>query len=46
MLYRNKNAKLVMLKQNGCQLMIGLVENVAKREKKKKKKMKKKKMMI
>ena len=32
MLYRNKNAKLVMLKQNGCQLMIGLVENAAKRK--------------
>ena len=30
MLYRNKNAKLVILKQNGCQLMIGLVENAAK----------------
>ena len=32
MLYRNKNAKLVILKQNGCQLMIGLVENAAKRK--------------
>ena len=28
MLYRNKNAKLVILKQNGCQLM----ENAAKRK--------------
>ena len=26
MLYRNKNAKLVILKQNGCQLLTGLVE--------------------
>ena len=42
MLYRNKNAKLVILKQNGCQLMIGLVENVAKRGKKKRKKEKEK----
>ena len=32
MLYRNKNAKLVILKQNGCQLMICLVENAAKRK--------------
>ena len=32
MLYRNKNSKLVILKQNGCQLMIGLVENAAKRK--------------
>ena len=32
MLYRNKNAKLVILKQNGCQHMIGLVENAAKRK--------------
>ena len=32
MLYRNKNAKLVILKQNGCQLMIGLVENATKRK--------------
>ena len=32
MLYRNKNAKLVILKQNGCQLMIGLVGNAAKRK--------------
>ena len=24
--YRNKNAKLVILKQNGCQLLTGLVE--------------------
>ena len=32
MLYRNKNAKLVILKQNGCQLMIGLLENAAKRK--------------
>ena len=32
MLYRNKNAKLVILKQNGCQLMIGLVENATKQK--------------
>lgn len=32
MLYGNKNAKLVILKQNGCQLMIGPVENAAKRK--------------